>query len=95
MLGFANFSNKKENGDVELAAIYLHPDHQKQGLGSALLAFGCKQLNPEHVFVEVESDNIKGKSFYEKKGFNVVDTFDDNFDGHILKTVRMSLNLTI
>lgn len=95
VLGFANFSNKKENGDVELGAIYLHPAHQKQGLGSALLEYGCKQLNPDHVFVEVESDNIKGKSFYEKKGFNVVDTFDDNFDGHILKTVRMSLNLTI
>ena len=34
------------------------------------------------------------KKTNEKKGFNIVDTFDDNFDGHILKTVRMSLNLT-
>ena len=91
VLGFANFSNKKENGDVDLAAIYLHPAHQKQGLGSALLEYGCKQLHPNQVFVEVESDNIKGKSFYMKKGFTVVGTFDDNFDGHILKTIRMSL----
>lgn len=94
VIGFANFSNKKENGNVDLAAIYLHPAYQKQGLGSALLAYGCDQLKPNQVFVEVESDNVKGKSFYEKKGFIVVDTFDDVFDGHILKTVRMSLDVS-
>ncbi len=67
VLGFANFSNKSANGDIELMAIYLNPSNQNQGLGSALLEYGCKQLQPCNVFVSVESENINGKCFYLKK----------------------------
>ena len=91
VLGFANFSNKHDNEDIELAAIYLNPSNQNQGLGSALLEYGCKQLKPNNVLVSVESENRKGKDFYLKKGFEIIEEFDDEFDGHILKTVRMSL----
>ena len=28
-------------------------------------------------------------NFYKAKGFEIFEEFDDNFDGHILKTVRM------
>lgn len=73
-------------------AIYLNPSNQNQGLGSALLEYGCKQLQPCNVFVSVESENINGKCFlFEKKGFEIIEEFDDEFDGHILKTLRMSL----
>ena len=41
----------------------------------------------------VEKDNLKGIHFYNAKGFKVMDEFDDTFDGHVLKTVQMVLEL--
>lgn len=93
IVGYANFSNKKDAGEVELGAIYLDPSHQNQGIGSALLHYGCEQLQPKKVFINVESQNNIGKQFYVAKGFKIVSEFDDDFDGHILKSVRMVLSL--
>lgn len=93
IVGFANFLNKKEAGEVELGAIYLDPSYQNIGIGSALLQHGCEQLQPKKVYINVESENNIGKQFYIAKGFEVVGEFDDDFDGHILKTVRMVLSL--
>ena len=93
IIGFANFSNKKLDGNVELAAIYLSKDFQHQGVGTKLLQFGIYQLRPTQIFINVEAENKIGRQFYEAKGFQIIDQFDEEFDGHILKTIRMALNL--
>ncbi len=36
---------------------------------------------------------ILEKNFYEAKGFRKIKAFDDNFDGHILKTIQMCLTV--
>ena len=91
IIGFANFSNVKEEGEVELAAIYLKPTEQGQGVGTKLLKQGLSELSPSKVFVNVESQNERGKYFYLAKGFLVVDEFEEDFDGHLLQTTRMVL----
>lgn len=94
IVGFVDFSPVKENGDVELAAIYIDPPHQSNGLGTALLKEGLTILEgAKRIFVNVEKENLSGTAFYESKGFIVVSEFNDYFDGHILKAVRMVLNL--
>ena len=93
LIGFANFSNKNSVGNVELAAIYLDTDFQQQGVGTALLLFGIEQLRPTQVSINVEAENKLGRQFYEAKGFQVIDRFEEEFDGHILKTIRMVLDL--
>nr|WP_240666647.1 N-acetyltransferase [Longirhabdus pacifica] len=94
IVGFANFSPVKKQGKVELAAIYLYPQYQGQGIGSALLQEGIKNLNNvKEIYINVEKENTIGKSFYEAKGFEVIEEFDDHFDGHILKTIRMVLKV--
>ncbi|MCM3214619.1 GNAT family N-acetyltransferase [Niallia taxi] len=94
VVGFANFSPVRENGKVELGAIYLYPEHQGKGIGSALVNAGIKDLDGvNEIYINVEKDNKIGKTFYEAKGFEVVKEFDDDFDGHILKTVRMVLKV--
>lgn len=45
------------------------------------------------IYINVEKDNTIGMNFYKAKGFEVVEEFDDNFDGHILKTVRMVMKV--
>ena len=92
--GFANFSPVNEQGQAELSAIYLYPEYQGYGIGSALLDKGITMLeNLKEVHLDVEKDNTIGTNFYKAKGFKIVDEYDDNFDGHILKTVRMVLKI--
>lgn len=93
VVGFANFSNKTEDASVELAAIYLASFIQNQGIGSKLLQYGIQTLQPKMVTINVESDNTIGKTFYVAKGFKIIDEFDEDFDGHILKTTRMLLEV--
>ncbi|WP_245622801.1 GNAT family N-acetyltransferase [Lysinibacillus contaminans] len=93
LVGFANFSNVKDEL-AELFAIYLIPKIQGQGIGTALLQHGMQALQgAKSLTVCVEKDNITGVHFYNAKGFQISDEFDDQFDGHILKTVRMVLEL--
>ncbi|MEK6190212.1 MAG: GNAT family N-acetyltransferase [Carnobacterium alterfunditum] len=94
VVGFANFSRVTDDGIVGLAAIYIYPEYQGRGIGSALLNQGIKELHGvKEVFVDVEKENLSGIKFYEAKAFEVVREFDDDFDGHILKTVEMVLKV--
>ncbi|MGV3463732.1 MAG: GNAT family N-acetyltransferase [Heyndrickxia sp.] len=94
VVGFANFSPLKENGEAELGAIYLYPDYQGNGIGTALLNKGIQVLEGvKEIYINVEKDNQIGTRFYQAKGFVVVSHFDDFFEGYPLKTVRMVLQL--
>lgn len=93
IVGFANYSNIQTGQWVELAAIYLHPEYQKQGIGTALLQKGIEDLKPAYVCINVEKDNTIGMNFYKAKGFKVVEEFEEDFDGHQLQTVRMKLDV--
>jgi len=94
VVGFANFSYVNDQGEAELSAIYLYPHLQGHGIGTALLQKGIETLeNAKKIYVNVEKENNIGRSFYEAKGFKVIKQFDENIDGHILKTIRMCLTL--
>jgi GNAT superfamily N-acetyltransferase len=94
IVGFANFTPAKEYGVTELGAIYVIPDCQGKGIGTALLNEGIKNIDgAKEIFINVEKENCIGTTFYKAKGFDVVSEFDDDFDGHILKTVRMVLEV--
>lgn len=93
VVGFANFS-KDENGIVELTAIYLLSDYRNLRIGSALIKHGISRMERiKFIDVVVEKENKVGYNFYKKFGFVVQDEFEDDFDGHILQSVRMRLTL--
>lgn len=90
VVGFANYSTVRDGGKVELAAIYLYPEFQGKGIGTALIHQAVKELKGiKEIFINVEKDNKIGMNFYEAKGFEIVNESDLEFDGHILKKVRM------
>jgi len=90
VVGFANYSYVQKGGKVELGAIYLLPEFQGKGIGSALLQQAIDELEDvKEIYINVERDNKIGRTFYEAKGFEIVKEFEDELYGHILKTVRM------
>lgn len=94
IVGFANFLPVKDDGRTELLAIYLIPEYQGKGIGTALLNEGINNLEGAiEVFINVEKENNLGTTFYQAKGFKVVSEFDDDFEGHTLKTVGMVLKM--
>lgn len=94
IIGFANYSEVNGEGVTELIAIYLYPEYQGKRIGTALLEAGMNQLHDvKEVHLNVEKNNRIGMNFYKAKGFEVASEYDDDFDGHILKTVRMVLKL--
>ncbi|PID21436.1 GNAT family N-acetyltransferase [Sporosarcina sp. P3] len=90
VVGFADFSSVDGDGTSELRAIYLYPDQQGKGMGSALIQKGIEVLGDiKEIMVEVEKENLVGRQFYEARGFKTVKEYDDHFDGHMLKTIQM------
>jgi len=90
VVGFANYSTVRDGGKVELAAIYLYPEYQGKGIGTRLLQEAVKELNGiKEIYINVEKENKIGMTFYEAKGFEILNDSDVEFDGHILKQVRM------
>ncbi|KOS61575.1 GNAT family acetyltransferase [Lysinibacillus sp. FJAT-14222] len=94
IVGFANFSNVVD-GEAELYAIYLLPETQGKGIGTALLREGINLLpDVTSLLVCVEKENAIGMNFYQAKGFKKLEEFDELFDGHLLKTVKLGLTIT-
>lgn len=94
VVGFANFTRVNAAGESELAAIYLLPEAQGQGIGTALLLKAINMLNDaKRIVLTVEAANQVGKTFYEAKGFDVIDEFEEDFDGHKLHSIRMRLSM--
>ncbi|MGD6802816.1 GNAT family N-acetyltransferase [Rossellomorea aquimaris] len=90
--GFANFSKVKEEGEVELGAIYLLPEHQGKGAGTLLLNKGADAVKDiKKIFINVEKENHKGINFYHAKGFKAVSEFQDDLFGHMTDMKRMVL----
>ena len=95
IVGFANFTHVDEKGMSELAAIYLSPESQGKGIGTALLTCGIDCLRGvKRIAVTVEKENERGKRFYTSKGFHELHEFEEDFDGHLLQSIRMELIIT-
>ncbi|HJR81312.1 MAG TPA: GNAT family N-acetyltransferase [Anaerolineales bacterium] len=48
--------------------LYIHPDHQRRGIGKALLDF-ARRLSPDHLWLYTLQINLNARAFYEKNGF--------------------------
>jgi GNAT superfamily N-acetyltransferase len=51
--------------------LYVHPDHQRTGLGESLLAH-ARTLSSRHLWLYTFQSNANGRAFYEKNGFVAV-----------------------
>jgi GNAT superfamily N-acetyltransferase len=48
--------------------LYIHPDHWRQRIGTALLNF-ARERSPEHLWLYTLQVNTNARLFYERNGF--------------------------
>ncbi|MEO1918066.1 MAG: ribosomal protein S18-alanine N-acetyltransferase [Candidatus Thioglobus sp.] len=77
---------------VDLLNICIHPEHQHQGLGTQLFDYLIQQLQAlslNTIFIEVRASNKSALLFYQKLGFNVIDSrkkyYSNGEDAKILR----------
>lgn len=88
-IGFANFTKKDEDGDSELTAMYILPSHQHMGYGDKLFKHALSMLtDARQLFLYVDGRNANGRAFYEKQGFELLDIFEEDFEGHPVETAQ-------
>jgi len=93
IVGFINLNETNKPNIYDLTAIYLLPAYQGKGIGTKLIKHSIQEVEVfEELSLEVEKSNINAVNFYKKLGFKIVDEYDDEFDGHVLKTLEMSLS---
>lgn len=96
LVGFINlFANARVPGEVRLGAIYVLPEWEGRGIGTALLRAGLASIpDTRRVVAHVEQGNTVGLAFYRARGFHPVrELAEDVGDGQLLPTVEVALEL--
>lgn len=86
----------------ELWAMYVHPDHDRSGAGTALMEQTIQHFIDAGAttgYLWVLADNTIGRAFYEKKGWSVVPESEADprilkMDGHDVAEIRYTIGLS-
>lgn len=69
--------------------MYILPSHQKSGYGKKLLEYALSILSDaQQLFVYVDERNAIGRAFYENQGFELLDIFEEYFEGLPVETAQ-------
>ena len=74
--GYYHFS-QNEDGEMELDDLFIFPEFQKKGIGSAVIRACCSSVK-EPVMLYVFIRNKGAVSLYKRMGFQVVETIKDS-----------------
>ncbi|MDQ0207695.1 GNAT family N-acetyltransferase [Alkalicoccobacillus murimartini] len=95
VIGFTDFSIGEDGRKAMLLSLYILPDFQGNGAGTALFEHGISELKDVvRLDVDVEKENEPALEFYKGKGFELEEEITELFYGHKVHTVKLSLDLT-
>ncbi len=85
---------KTNNDTSRIVMLAISDKQRKQGLGAALLKNFIREMtsqNIKQIELEVKTDNKKAINFYNKHGFNIIDTiqrfYQNGEDAYIMRQV--------
>ena len=88
IVGFINLLN-----DGQLDCLYVHPEHQRQGIASALLKkLEARAREASHILLRTEA-SITALPFFRKHGFMLVREQDVAFGDETFRNFMMKKNL--
>ncbi len=88
-VGFLNMTYADYDGDSELTALYILPDYQRRGFGLELFQGALTLLeDASQLFVYVDDLNDPAKAFYERLGFELLEVFEEQFEGMPVETAQ-------
>ncbi|NIM93662.1 MAG: GNAT family N-acetyltransferase [Anaerolineales bacterium] len=80
---------------VVIDRMYVSPQYQRKGIGSRLLEESINAFPGIKKFLlEVEEQNTKGLSFYQKHGFKEVSRKEERVEDEILMVIEMEKQLS-
>ncbi|MCO4329077.1 GNAT family N-acetyltransferase [Staphylococcus hyicus] len=93
VVGFANFIRGTE---LYLSAHYVRPHSQHKGFGRLLLEKGITHFKGQYdaVYLEVDTQNERAVTFYEKEGFETIRTYDRDMYEETMHLALMKKTLT-
>ena len=77
LAGFAHASLDSADADVKLDKLYVHPDRQRCGIGSALLTTVQDWARARHarrLWLQVNRGNTPAIAVYQKHGFRIIES---------------------
>lgn len=75
---------------VVLSRLYVHPQYQRQGIGSQLLQAGVTAFPTTRIVrLEVEENNHSAHMFYHSHGFREVESKEERVEEDVIKVVVM------
>jgi ribosomal protein S18 acetylase RimI-like enzyme len=75
----------------ELVRLYVHPDHQRRGIGRAFLTAGLQAMAAADIrrcYASVELSNAGARAFYERFGFRPVREYGRFLGDQIIRLVE-------
>jgi ribosomal protein S18 acetylase RimI-like enzyme len=90
VVGYAQYMRRFDD-QGELVRLYVHPDHQRRGIGRALLAAGLRAMataGMRDCYVSVEASNAGARAFYERFGFRPVREYGRFLGDQIIRLVE-------
>jgi ribosomal protein S18 acetylase RimI-like enzyme len=95
VIGFAQFLRRFDK-QAELVRIYVHPAHQRQGIGRVFLASGLLAIASAGIhmcYVSVEVSNRSARAFYEHFGFREHREYGRFLGDQIIRLVEYSASI--
>ena len=96
VVGIAQY-RRRFDGQGELVRIYVHPDHQRRGIGYAFLATGLTAMAAANIrlcYVSAEVNNTTTRAFYERLGFRPHREYGRFLGDQIIRLVEYSARIT-
>jgi ribosomal protein S18 acetylase RimI-like enzyme len=90
LAGFLSYTHKPGEPIGEISHLFVHPDHQGQGVGAALLDDAIKRYGAP-LFLWVFEANARARALYESRGFKVTDRTDGSGNDEKLPDMRYDL----
>jgi ribosomal protein S18 acetylase RimI-like enzyme len=90
VVGFVQYE-RRFDAEGELVRIYIHPDHQRQGIGRAFLGAGLAAMASAGIsdcYVSAEISNAAARAFYERFGFRLQREYGHFLGDQIIQLVE-------